>query len=513
MVFPQKHGHNLVIEKQANNSSYESIHIHLSINPSFSRRIQDYLNKKRVKIKELSKYTIEIQIRTLLQHSWAQTEHNLNYSLKKKITEEANNESSVPSIKLNYNEILKEDFAQLKANLRTAESMQNLIWNRYVRNHQAINSENDSIDFGDRLSVFKDVAERNKVQETHERLLKAVTSAEDMRIALRDLKSLASEISEVYGGPRILSSEKPDDIYNWARQRAFLLALAYAAIRSNADSGIVINEFYHNNLYDLISSNVLDNTARLYAYIRLWDNEKKHELNDVNEQKDSLLLIDPVVSYRQAFVEYSANNPKYALSLIDNSIEERKKLIEGNRSDRSSSLNLKHLYRRRAQCYWAMYFLFADGTDDNLDAAEYEYEKAFEEYQDAPSKPEKRQLENIKLGGLYGALLFHRYIYGGKWTQFNPKIFMKQIHKYIEEHIQIMEEFINNNKDKRGFITHVIALYYWSTGKSEKINRESLLQTFEPELDHEWSILADIKFIIGKYDSLEHYDLSGDGEL
>jgi len=506
----EKHGHTLVIEKQANNPSYESIHIHLSINPNFSKRIKNYLHIKQVNINDLSKYTVEIQIRTLLQHAWSQNEHNLNYSINKSRRDKHLNlsMSTDNASKHNYEEILKEDFAQLKTNLSAAESMQSLIWNRYIRNHQAISSENESLDFGDRLSVFGKTEERTRVEEAQHKMLSAINSPIQMRSALQRLKELAIELSEKYGGPKILSAEKPDDLYNWARQRAFLLAIGYAAIRSNSDTGIVINDFFRENLHDLISSNVLDNTARLYAYIRLWDNEKKDELIDGNNGQDELLLIDPIVSYRQAFVEYSANNPKYALRLIENSIRDRKKLIKGKKGDRSSSLNLKHLYRRKAQCYWAMYLLFADGTDDNLDSAEYEYKQSFKERKDTPRSCDNKKKENIKLAALYGVLLFHRYIYGGKWTQFDPIYFSKQYTKYISQQIVDMEKCAVKKEDTKGLLTHVIALYQWKNGGLENSLKNIMNQSFSPELDPESSILKDIRNVMSKYESLEQFTLS-----
>ncbi|MBN1602038.1 MAG: hypothetical protein JW915_10535 [Chitinispirillaceae bacterium] len=490
----KKHGHDVFVHKQKNNNDYESIHILVSIDPTFSVRLNEYLGIKDVDLNELGKYTIEIQIRTLLQHAWAQTEHSLNYSVSKSQIAQSGDAEE--------NTVLREDFAQLKENFRSAESMQALIWNRYVCSHYEITLDGESYDFGDRLSVFTEAEEHVQILRIQEDLIKAVNSAEAMKEALSRFKTLTVKLAEKYNDGVILSSEKPTNIRAWARQRACLLILAYIGVKATKETKELINEFYAQHFKDLIATNVSDNTARLYDSIGLFDSELKHLATD-SDQK--FLLIDPIVHYRQAYLEYSSGNPTYSLRLIEKTIDDQKSLLKNRSEGRSRAINLRHLYRRRAQCYWSMYLMFADGSDDNLELADQGYQLAFLENSDIPETPKKQKTENAKLSGFYGALIFHRFLYGNKWTRCKPDEFKRLFTEKVAPNICAMRELALNGHDSRGVMSHIVALDYWMNGKKEDIDPSLMNGHFSPEIESEREILLDIKNIITMYDSLDHF--------
>lgn len=123
-------------------SGYESMHITLRYNVGFLK-IRPEDGMAGGDIKRFDEFPIELQVRTMLQDTWAQVEHTLSYADRKRPYSERN-----PAA-------LAEDFRTQKMIAKACERYQNTIWRRYRRLQEArVQLTGTSQDLGQRLREF-----------------------------------------------------------------------------------------------------------------------------------------------------------------------------------------------------------------------------------------------------------------------------------------------------------------------------------------------------------------------
>ena len=444
----------LDILQQRNNHKYESIHVHVNLNKDFKNQIrEDYvsffsrlsednefsaifdeeeLDKKKAELiekadkilesDELYKITIEFQLRTLLQHAWAQNEHYLAYSQKKKF--------SKPDLSIEH-EYIRDDFFQLKQSLRTAESMQNLIWNRYVQPKKNITVIKDSIDSGDRLARFEP-KDREVIKAISQKLLELSDlpySTEETSNALSELEDILENLDQAYPDDNLLSAEKTDNIEAWQRQRAILLLLAYHVhVGSNSELIDSLN-YSINRKYSLFYSNDPFFTAdRIYAFVKLWDLEFKYNNEGSDSEGDISWAIEPLIAYRRASIHYHRDNPGYSIRMIKSSIKDREMQIENNKLEVPNILRIQNLLYKKARYHWIFYLSIADNSDKHLKLALSSMRKSIFSCTDnivdggdrsdiKSTGPQLALLNAVKSVCFYSFMLFYRHTDNGKWSR------------------------------------------------------------------------------------------------
>lgn len=377
----------------AKSSGYESMHLSLRYNPDFLN-IRPRYKTPQQGFKEFQQFTIELQIRTIVQDAWAQVEHTLSYADRKRPHSQRRPAN------------LGEHFLTQKMIAKAFERYQNTIWRRYWRlQRDRIPLKGTSFDLGRRLMEF-DEQERNAIIQINERLDEFSRSGD--KTLLRDVLDLFTELGKAHKVD-YTKLHIPDKAEKWARQRVFLLLLGYLMTFGSKNTRTRI----HTLLSVKLSAKPADprmTAVAIYEHIRFLDDWFGSDTAP-GRQTVKKLFHDALVHYRAAgayFGEYGYY--RRAIDVMSDALDEYRAHRSLSVSD-DVVLKEAHLFRRQAEYYWAAFNL--DGRTNEQDLIKA-YETMWKAWRstDLPGDKNHRIREQRKiLSGLL-TIAFFRFIHG-----------------------------------------------------------------------------------------------------
>lgn len=283
---------------------------------------------------DLKNIPFEIQIRTILQHTWAQTEHRLNYNLTKRLTE-------VP-----YNdEHFLDDFRCHKAILFAAEHHQRIIYNRFWDMRYSHFIKRDLADLGNRLLYFSE-NEKKEITNINSKL-----HSNECSELYDEISNLKNKLHNEYKDDFFVLTFK-NGIQSWGRQRLFLLLYGYLLLVGNESTtnNIVGNLKINQNFVDYDPPSI---TIYLFEHIRSMDTLFRWQTSNPNQRR---FFSDPLVNYRCAGAHLKHNNYRRCIRLLKEVIDED--YFEGFKVEGGlgNFLNKMHFYRRIGEYYSYLYF-------------------------------------------------------------------------------------------------------------------------------------------------------------
>ncbi len=374
-------------------SGYEAMHLALRYNPAFLK-IRPANAVLGEELDRFDEFSIEIQVRTMLQDTWAQVEHTLSYADRKRPYSDRN-----PAA-------LAEDFRTQKMIAKACERYQNTIWRRYRRLQDVrIQLTGASISLGNRITHFSP-DEQRAISEINSRVLPMNPSRSGT--LLKELLSFVKALSTRYGFD-FLKFEIPDEAEKWSRQRVILLIFGYLMTFGLQKTRLRI----HGLVGSALSANPGDprmTAVALFEHIRFLDKWFRSDTAPGGKEVKRSFH-DALVHYRTAgayFGEYGYY--RRAIDVMGTAVEEY--LSHGRLSpDDDVVLNEAHLLRRQAEYYWAAFNL--DGRTNELDLIKaYELMGKAWQSADLPEDPDAQKRERRKiLSGLL-TMAFFRFIHG-----------------------------------------------------------------------------------------------------
>lgn len=440
-------------------SGYESIHLIVRYREPYAttRTLvtappdfrEEYMNKWKQGLpieSELTIFPIEIQIRTILEHTWAQIEHRMNYNLKKlKPTESINDP------------LFMEDFRCHKMLLCSAEHHQRIMYERFwnLRRQTPYISKKGSIEINEfELQNYFDRVEAEKISKININI-----DGKDAVKAIRDLKTMIDDLEIKYNQKFLALTFEEDELPKWARKRLILLSIAYVLLTGDEK----IRERVHDILEDKIKTSTQDtylDEISLYEYIRNVDAFfRVHPSMKDDERK---LVTDPIVFYRCAGAYLKIGDLRRSIHLLKEVLDYHylDSYPIGEKADKI--LTEMHFLRRIGEYYHFVYLRDGQVNHDDLVNACNFMTKAYTS-EKGPKNPENYKLEFSKVLSNLIVLYFSRYClqeYENK-AGFIEKIteLESHINEYFDEETVISQ--------KRIHASEALAIYMLFKGKSE----------------------------------------------
>jgi ppGpp synthetase/RelA/SpoT-type nucleotidyltranferase len=477
--------YNPKLDKSNKPSGYESLHVLIKYNENHLKQKIKMLKKLKINesdIKKMCDFPIEIQIRSLMQHGWAQIEHTYNYSEKKKVVKDKH--------KIN---IRKDDFIVNKFLSIGVEQHQNQIWaQHWNRNEDEGKLSREATTYGDRF-IFFNKQEKEQLEEYQESIVSSIR-----HLHLDQLKKLKSLIRKFESKYHLLGDEIPVEREKWGQRRAFVLLLGYIGLFNEKKQ----NDKHINDLLSLFSlkmSNDLKiNLIALYEYVRKVDILNRE---DKEHDKKIIYFYDALVSYRAAGVHYITGNSRRALNLMEDALAERvEKLKEGKEDpvSRSTLINKMHIMRRIAEYYYRAYNQ-DNKTDKNdlLSACKY----IIDAYNETDTPVEDRLIiEKRKI--LSKIIIFNLFAYVLEVGTIDVSGFLDIINKFETDIIELLKPDALYCKENGSLGLEALAIYSWAKGdidSARKYINEAIDRVLSKSyLKHVINEMYEVRYIVEK---------------
>lgn len=397
-------------ESKQKQSGYESVHLTIRYRPemkvgelrkfeSLSRK--DHKERPRLseeKIHLLKDFPIEMQVRTVLQHAWAQVEHRLNYNLQKR-----NQDRKILS---NVDPLIQDDFRAYKHLLKAGEEQQNIIWQRHWDRSTEEHLSKESAESGDQFQFFENDIQ-SKLQDIHDALFDERKRKTQQNIFKEFLK-LVNKLTKKYHLD-FYSAEVPDLSEEWGRKRAIHLLLGFFAIVGDDSVQDMVNTiFKEKKILSNRTPDLIVNVTSLYEQIKTGDRHFRY----IDVDRQDYRFCDPLVHYRAAGLHYVGGSPRRAIGLMEDALHDRETLcIELPEQARLSSsvTNGMHILRRCAEYYWTAYNQDDRTSRDDLEEA-YQYIILAGESDDGPLDKERNKIEKRKILSHRVTFLFYKHV-------------------------------------------------------------------------------------------------------
>lgn len=375
-------------------SAYESYHFQIRYRGKYVQVRRQALRHGKINIndfEQLEKFPIEIQVRTILQHTWAQSEHRLNYNIRKRANGVASDD-----------DLLREEFLCHKSILWAAEHHQRVILQHFQMLHPSHREiTGPSEDIGVRGQYFKP-EDRKRILEI-DRVLKTGSPAE----VLRQLEEFVASIPAIYSSDDCYILKIIDDVEVWGRQRLILLFLGYLLLTS-VDDGVKhqITKLFETNEQLAIQIPWAVCLA-LYEHIRFLDTHFRERHQATGREK--IFFSDPLVSYRTAGAYFGLGNYRRCIYLLDEAVT--KKWFDELKMTPSTSafLNVKHFKRKIGEYYWRAYVTDKRKDHADLRSASEWLLKAIKS-KNGPKSKGVFHIEDQKASALAATVFMFRYL-------------------------------------------------------------------------------------------------------
>ena len=447
---------------EAKPSTYESYHMIIRYHPSYIEirsLVPPISEKGRIPKKmedpsfsigrsEFVEFPIEIQIRTILQHTWAQVEHRLNYNLKKTINETAIEDSH-----------FIDDFRCHKAILFSAEHHQRIIYNRFWDHRYRYFLKKEPTDLGNRLHYFSS-EEKDKLSEINRELHTAENS-----IIYTKLTTLRQGLEQEYNEKFLTLSFKngPDA---WGRQRLILLLYGYLLLIGDEQiNQKVFMEIKEAN--DLINEDYASGTIRFYEHIRSMDTQFRWHPNSTEDHRS--FFSDPLVNYRCAGANLKVNNFRRGIKLLKEVIDEDYFKGFKNEGGLGNFLNKMHFYRRIGEYFSYLYFGDNCSLREDLLRAIENMQLAYEA--EGPKDEKELLKERRKIVSNLITYSFFRYMYSVDSNITGFKEYL-QGYKSISDSLYDEAEILKNKS-----IHSLQALAIFKYSENDIVNARRLIST------------------------------------
>jgi ppGpp synthetase/RelA/SpoT-type nucleotidyltranferase len=409
--------------KPPKRSGYESLHFVLSMNVGLlaarcevAQRRPDTLDNpmKQALVdawggvsvelrKMLGEFTLEIQCRTILEHTWAEVEHRARYSLAKGRRPVAPGPGDDVRTFRNY-----------KAILRAAQIFQNSIkygFSRWDEGDFALSGRSTSLELGERAKYFS--ADEKALLD---RFIAVLTDA--LREDRRHDEAAWTEVFEAYVQTvRTMDFEKrldlsPDlELEEYCRRRLLIMLLGFIlaygpsgrdvpgkSVRSKA-----AELYFLHNLDDKSKPWVSPSVAavRIYEHLKLLD--AFHSKDDPER-----LCFDPLVEARAASVYFRHfGSLRRSSALLEEAVS-RVPQWKAVMKETALLLSPKYLKHRLAENYWAAYNLEGRSADD-LQRAIDESREVLEQRAPEGHKKKTREIDQRSVAHVW-TLTLHKAI-------------------------------------------------------------------------------------------------------
>lgn len=430
---------NFKIEKK--DTGYESLHLLVRYQEPYAS-FRTFSHKRSIKKwngsiaphSKLTNFPIEIQIRTILQHTWAQIEHRMNYNIKKSPAEETINDRQ-----------FLEDFQCQKALLYAVEYHQRIIYDRFLdlrRNPLAL-SKTGSVEIW-----TIDLRDFSESEQNHISNINALLDS-DPSAAIDQLNMFAADIKKVYQLD-VLNLSYELEIEKWSRKRLVLAIIAYLLQNSNQYVCHKLREvLYPKALVDIDEISVHEFIRNVDSYFR-WNE------NLTRDKYDKIMVSDPVISYRAAgsFIKYG--DFRRGIYLLSEAINEGYLDAYPKVKGAESILTKMHFHRRIGEYYFFAYI--NDGYTNLHDLVEAckSMESAYRSNDKFPSKEANLQERSKVLANLI-VMYFCRYI---KPDFPNPQAFYNKIEE-LDHDIKLLLETNDILSKQRVHAMEALSLYLY----------------------------------------------------
>lgn len=432
-------------------SGYESLHVILNYNQLLLKQklltsgLKDVITPRDYE--SVSSIPVEIQLRTLLQHGWAQVEHTLNYSKKKSL--------SAGAVLKEYQE---NDFITNKVLSRSVENHQNQIWAKYwKRDDEGNEISKETVVYTDRFRFFS--RPDQKTLKTYYQEFNSDISA----VSTDQFIAFSETIKSLDKRSHFLNDEVPSSHRTWGKRRSILLFVGYIGLHcTKKDVGKLIIQLL-DDFSMKMSDEIKLNLIALYEYVRKVDTLFRDEQIDQDERYS---FIDPLVSYRAAGIHYVTGNSRRAIGLMSDALKEREVLLEGysEQLQTSSIINTMHIKRRISEYYWRAYNQDIRTEYSDLEKAINLMEKAFIDLDTPPG--EKLRTERRKI--LSKIIIYKLYSVLHISNKFNMTEFNKTIDLYENDILDLFVEEELKSRSNGSLGLEALAIYCWAKKEKKK---------------------------------------------
>jgi ppGpp synthetase/RelA/SpoT-type nucleotidyltranferase len=419
---------------------------------------EEYMNKWKQGIpieSRLTVFPIEVQIRTILEHTWAQIEHRMNYNLRKLGWAESTDDP-----------LLMEDFRCHKMLLYSAEHHQRIMYERFwnLRNRPPYISKKGSIEINEFELQYFDEVEAEKISKININI-----DGKNTAKTIRDLKNMIDDLEIKYNQRFLSLTFEEGDLEKWARKRLILLSIAYVLLTGDEET----RERVHNILEDRIKSSTQDtylDEISLYEYIRNVDAFfRMHPSIKDDERK---LLTDPIVVYRCAGAYLKIGDLRRSIHLLKEVLDHHylDNYPVGGSADKI--LSEMHFLRRIGEYYHFVYLRDGQLNHEDLVNACNFMTKAYASKK-GPKNPDTYKLEFSKILSNLIVFYFNRYLL----QEYENKAgFINKINELEDD---IAEYFDEESiiEQKRIYASEALAIYKFfknDIGKAKRLITKSL---------------------------------------
>ncbi len=329
-------------------TSYESLHLlvrYQGPDASFGEHAEQYPGEGKTDVateSELGSFPIEIQLRTIMQHTWAQIEHKMNYSLRKAKKKEAI--ENAPFL---------EEFHCQKALLNAVEYHQRIIYDEFLdlrRTPIALSNTGSIAIESLELECYND-DDRQTLSDINYKL------NTDTIDAIKKLKQFSEYAMEKYGQD-ILSIIYEIDPIKWRRKRLVMTLLAYALLNSDTKT--------QQSIINILNIRTKISDMLLYEFIRRVDQYFRRHTNFKDDKNLHTIVSDPLVFYRHAGACIKHGDFKRGIYILEEVIKNNYLELYPQYVSYENMLSEVHIYRRIGEYYFFSYLKSGSSNLDDL---------------------------------------------------------------------------------------------------------------------------------------------------